>query len=351
MQARFKNRDAHVGVALPRRAQGAISWGFVAGMSLGIACAGAGTAGDMSAKKESAPPEVKIVEKPASNAAAKRARLAVTAGPLSASGAGAKVALAGDTTRTRTALKPGVVAAGTPSTTPAEEAAIPRARRMIAECQTRYQAVSDYTCTFYKRERVDGQLTELNVMRMKVRTNPHSVYFKFQQPSRGREAIYIAGRNGGKILAHDVGFNKLLAGTLQLEPTSARAMENCRHPITEAGIGALLDTVARRWALELSPDESVMTFRGDVTVGANRCTMIESTHPARRPHFLYYRVRLFIDQELGLPIRFEAYNWPTEKDGPGDLAEEYSYMNLRLNVGLRDIDFDAANPNYSFGRF
>ena len=127
----------------------------------------------------------------------------------------------------------------------AAEASIAKAMRMIRDCQARYQSVTDYTCTFYKRERVDGHLTPLHIMNMKVRTKPQSIYLKFQRPAKGREAIYIAGQNGGKILAHDVGFNKILAGTLQLEPTSAQAMEDNRHPITEAGIGPLIETLLR----------------------------------------------------------------------------------------------------------
>ena len=146
-------------------------------------------------------------------------------------------------------------------------------------------------------------------MAMKVRTKPQSIYLKFEQPAKGREAIYVAGRHGGKVLAHDVGFNKLLAGTLHLEPTSARAMEDCRHPITEAGIGPLLETVSQRWALELNQNETVVTF-DDMLVGEQHCLMIETTHPGRGGDFLFHKVRLFIDKELGLPIRFEAYDWP-----------------------------------------
>ena len=120
-------------------------------------------------------------------------------------------------------------------------------------------------------------------------------------------------------------------------------MEDCRHPITEAGIGPLLDTLAKRWAVELNPDESKVTFNDDMVVGPNRCTMIESTHPIRRPEFLHYRVRVFIDQDLGLPIRFEAYDWPKRPQAEPELLEEYTYMHLKLNVGLRDIDFDVSN--------
>jgi hypothetical protein len=232
-----------------------------------------------------------------------------------------------------------------------EEASIAKAIRIITDCQARYQTVNDYTCTFYKRERVDGHLTPLHVMTMKVRTKPQSIYLRFQRPAQGREAIYVAGRNSGKILAHDVGFNKILAGTLQLEPTCAQAMEDNRHPITEAGIGPLIDTLAKRWSAELNPDDCKVAIRDDMLVGTRRCSMIETTHARRQPHILFHNVRVFIDQDLGLPIRFEAYNWPKLPHSKAELTEEYSYSNLKLNVGLRDIDFDVANTAYSFGRF
>lgn len=246
---------------------------------------------------------------------------------------------------------PADTAVATPSIPSSDGSPIARALKEIAECQAKYRTIADYTCTFYKRERLDGRLTGLHVMTMKVRRDPGSIYIKFQQPGAGREAIYIAGRNGGKLLAHDVGLNKLLAGTLLLEPTSARAMEDNRHPITDAGIGPLLDTLSTRWALELDPEEAVVTFRDDALVGKRHCRLIEVTHPHRRHRFLHHKVRVYIDKGLGVPIRFEAYDWPKKPDSPSNLIEEYTYMDLKLNVGLRDIDFDTANPDYSFGRF
>jgi hypothetical protein len=236
--------------------------------------------------------------------------------------------------------------------TPARaQAPIERALHAIADSQARYDLVEDYTCTLYKRERIAGRMTPLHIMSMKVRTKPQSIYLKFQQPANGREAIYIAGRHGSKVLAHDVGLNKILAGTLALEPTSSRAMEDCRHPITEAGIGPLLHTLAKRWAVELDPEETKLAFRDDLLIGRRRCSMIESAHPKRRPEFLHYMVRVYIDQELGLPIRFEAFDWPKHPGSEPELTEEYSYIHLKLNVGLSEIDFDVTNSTYSFGRF
>ena len=100
---------------------------------------------------------------------------------------------------------------------------------MIADCQARYETVSDYVCTFSKRERIEGRLRSKHVMLMKVRTHPRSIYLKFRQPSPGREAIYVEGRNDGKLLAHEVGLKRLIAGTLSLDPTGSMAMEDNRH--------------------------------------------------------------------------------------------------------------------------
>ena len=30
------------------------------------------------------------------------------------------------------------------------------------------------------------------------------------------------------------------------------------------------------------------------------------------------------------------------------LLEEYTYTNIKINVGLTDADFDTKNPNYKF---
>lgn len=228
---------------------------------------------------------------------------------------------------------------------------IARAKQAICECRSRYLRIRDYTCTFRKRERLDGRLTPGHVMEMKSRTEPVSIYFKFQAPNRGREAIYIKGQHDGQVLAHDVGLGKWIAGTMRLDPKGSMAMGASRHPITDAGIGPLIETVAQRWADELTPDESLVTFHAGIFVDNRPCTMIESIHPRRRPGFLFHKVKLYIDRELGLPTRFEAYDWPRHEGASPELVEEYSYRDVRTDVGLCDEDFDPANKRYSFGRF
>lgn len=228
---------------------------------------------------------------------------------------------------------------------------IAEANRRISECRERFEQIQDYVCIFFKRERINGVLTSQHVMRMKVRSQPMSVYMKFIQPKPGREGIYVAGRHRGRVLVHDVGLGKILAGTLAVDPRSSFAMADCRHPITEAGIGNLIRSVEEAWTRELTPRNSVVTIHTRARVGDRPCTMIESVHPDQEPAFLYHMVKLYIDDELGLPIRFEAYDWPKRSDAAPELLEEYTFGNLRLNVGLQDLDFDPKNAQYAFGRF
>lgn len=235
-----------------------------------------------------------------------------------------------------------------------ETAALPdpiaEAKSTIASCAQTYAGVSDYTCVFFKRERIEGKLTSVHSMHMKARTKPQSIYFKFVRPNAGREAIYVAGAHSGKAVVHDVGIGKLLAGTLKLDPRSSTAMEDNRHPITEAGLGHMIETIQTAWDRELKAGESRVVMHPSMRVGGRPCSMIESVHPTKQPGFMFHMVKVYIDKEHNLPIRFEAYDWP-RNGRPAELVEEYTYSDLRLNVGLTARDFDPNNAAYSFGRF
>lgn len=240
-----------------------------------------------------------------------------------------------------------------PSTSPetASLAEIARAKSIVATARRRFALVKDYACLLEKRERIQGRAVPRFRAIYRMRNRPLSIYLKFLEPKPGREAIYVAGKNQGKALVHDVGLGKLLAGTLHLDPLGAMAMEDCRHPITEAGIGHLIEMIAERWAIELRPEECRLRFQNDVRLDERECLAIESIHTKRMSGDFFERVRVTFDDALELPIRFEAYEWPSNPGGDPVLVEDYIYHDLKLNVGLGDLDFDPNNRAYSFGRF
>ena len=91
----------------------------------------------------------------------------------------------------------------------------------------------------------------------------------------------------------------------------------------------------------------VKFFKG-AKINDRICTCIQVVHPVPRRNFLFHLARIFVDDELNLPVRYESYDWPKEAGAAPELMEEYTYLNLKLNNGFTDADFDIKNPNYGF---
>ncbi len=98
--------------------------------------------------------------------------------------------------------------------------------------------VADYSATLVARERIGGKLGDYERTLLKVRHRPLSIYACVLAPEehKGDEAIYVEGRNDGKLLGHTTGITGRLVGTVALDPGGSTAMEGQRHPITELGI-------------------------------------------------------------------------------------------------------------------
>jgi hypothetical protein len=215
--------------------------------------------------------------------------------------------------------------------------------RLMAAARQTYQNVQDYTCTLIKRERLRGQLQADQVVTMRVRTQPFSVYLHWDEPRSmaGQEACYVTGKNNGMMRVHSTGLVGAIGGWVTLDPRDPRVMEHSRHSITEAGIGNLIERYGARWEEERKlnvTDVRVANF-----VYNNRpCRRVELVHPPGG-QFTYYRSILYFDNETHLPVRVENYDWPRAGRGnaaDGELVEVYSYINMRANVGLRDDAFD-----------
>ncbi len=211
------------------------------------------------------------------------------------------------------------------------------------------EGLRDYTCTFKKREVVDGKLLDQQSMFVKSRPAPLSVYMYFlDQDVRGQEAIYVEGRNNGHIVAHPVGFKQTLVGTLSLAPNDSQAMDGNRYPVTSFGIKNLLVRYLKGMYGDMQTGETEVRIIERARVNDRVCTCIQVSHPTKRPEFVYSMTRLYVDDELNVPIRYEGYDWPRRPGEGPPLAEEYTYANMKLNVGLTDADFDPRNPQYGY---
>ena len=223
--------------------------------------------------------------------------------------------------------------------------------RLAQKAHDKFRTIQDYSCLFIKRERINGQLLPEEYVQMKSRTRPFSVYLKWQRPYDGREAIYVEGQYDGKLMVHSTGVEKVVGGTVALNPRGEMAMENSRHDITEAGIGNLVEQLVTRWDAERKLGQTKVEIKERAAVDGRPCILVKTTQPNDPRHYAYYRSSVFFDKEHGLPIRFEGYDWPRRGSAPdGDKIEEYTYRDLKFNVSLTSADFSTENPKYNFGR-
>jgi hypothetical protein len=233
------------------------------------------------------------------------------------------------------------------------EASLAAAVRWAENSLADVRKIRDYACTLIKRERVGDRLLPPQTMYVKVRQDPYSVYVRYLAPQamRDQEVIYVAGRNHGNLLAHSTGLRHRLMGTVALKPTSPLAMRGNRHPITEVGLALLVEKLAVLGRHDLSQESTALTrFERNVPVDGRPCTMIEIRHPQPKPGVTYHVAKIYVDDQLVLPVRFEAYDWPESPGEEPPLLEEYTYEDLQLNNGFTDADFDVANPHYGFAR-
>lgn len=212
--------------------------------------------------------------------------------------------------------------------------------------------IKDYSCDFVKRERIDGVLGENQHLFMKVRHEPFSVYLRFKGPDavKGQEVIYVRDKNEGNLLAHPTGIKKKLVGTVSLKPNSMLAMSGNRYPITEIGILHLVERLIEVGEHDVQYGECEVELFREAKINDRSATCIQVHHPVPRRNFLFHLARIYVDDELNLPVRYEAYEWPKANDPDGEpvLLEEYTYYNLKLNNGFTDEDFDVNNPAYEF---
>ncbi|MHB8969998.1 MAG: DUF1571 domain-containing protein [Pirellulaceae bacterium] len=226
--------------------------------------------------------------------------------------------------------------------------------------------VRDYKCVMVKRERIGDTLHDYEYMFAKIRSEqvsngqvvvPFSAYLYFLKPEdmKGREVLYVRGRNEEKMIAHERRDSfKGKFGSLWLRPDGSMAMQGNRYPITEIGLETLVVRLIEKGNRDKQNglvEECLVEFRKGAKINGRQCTMLEVKHPQPRDYYDFYVARIFIDDEFNVPLRYAAYTWPAQpgaEPGNDELIEEYTYLKLELNVGLTDQDFDPANTEYKF---
>lgn len=207
-----------------------------------------------------------------------------------------------------------------------------------------------YTATLRKQERMNGKLGPEQTIAMKVRNRPFGIYLKFLSPKLGKEVVYAEGHHDGKVIAHNGDWTRMLIPRLAVNPTDRLALADTRHPVTEAGLFALVEKLIGFRELDLDQSAAV-TILDRATIDGKawlRSLHLHSDSHAGRP---FARVEVLYDPESRLPAQIRNYSFPEPgQTGEPLLAERYAYLDLKWADDLTDLDFDPSNPAYAFMR-
>lgn len=211
----------------------------------------------------------------------------------------------------------------------------------ISQAEAAYDEISSYTAVLHKQQRIAGELHPEETIRIKFK-KPFSLYLKWiEKPHKGSELLYVKGWNEGRVRAHRGGFFRFI--TRDLKPTAPELMKDNLRPVTDIGIGQLVNIVAVNVRKAVEADELTFSVLSEEAVYGRTTKIVEITFPETSARE-YDAYRFVINQDVrsGILIRIRTYGQN------GQLIESYGYENLDLDAHLTDADFVPNHPDYRF---
>ncbi len=205
---------------------------------------------------------------------------------------------------------------------------------LLELCKQNYRdAYSEYTCTFIKQERIDGQLRDEQWIDAKFMAEPFSVALDWvKNPPIGEALIYVEDKYNGKMLVKPRGFLSTLVGTVKREPDGPDAMKNTLRPVTKFGFANSLESLLSVYRDAEQAGELTQGFAGYAEVAGRKCIVLERYLPPE-DEYPAKKTLTYVDVESLLPICVEGWNWQDE------LCCRYLYRDIDFSVDLKPEDF------------
>jgi hypothetical protein len=210
---------------------------------------------------------------------------------------------------------------------------------LVKESIKRFGQVKDFTCTLEKKVNKNGTIYYDPKITAKCK-KPANYYFKWGKGRfEGQEVIFAQGSNSNKIVGHFGGLLSFI--TLHLDPEGSIAMKRNHHSLKRSGLVKIFDILDDSYNRCRKTGLGEMELAGEEIIDDRAVWVIRGLFP---PDMGFYnaRIMLYIDKEHMLPIKVTVYDWSDV------LYEEYTFHNLKFNVGFNDKDFDPKNNEYNF---
>jgi len=214
---------------------------------------------------------------------------------------------------------------------------------IVADMTAAYASIQDYTARFVKRERIKDKLRDAEDIRLKFR-EPGKIYMRWMGPDApSREILFVKGRDQDRALIHEPKFPSSFI-TILTPPDSPLVLQESRHPITDVGLGRLIELLATYTHRAFTRGElATRELPADDPSGPAKAERrLELITPKTATGYLAHRAVVTIDLATRLPVAVELFGTSDE------LLASYTYKDLIVNPGLTDRDFDPTNPQYTF---
>ena len=225
---------------------------------------------------------------------------------------------------------------------------------LLVRCLAAYTArpVTDFTCTFTRREVIGGRLQPIQQAQVKFLHEPFSVAMHWTANAPGGDrVVYVEGlypNADGEtqmVVQPTGGVARFFTGGSVLRlPTADDVLANTLRPITMFGFHNTLVSILQ--VSERAAQQGLLqhTFDGSAMLNGRPCLVLTRVITEPWQPDIPNRTRIFIDRELLLPVRLEGF------DSDGAFMWEYQFDDIRLNPGLTGEDFtpkanDIAPPD------
>lgn len=230
-----------------------------------------------------------------------------------------------------------------------------RSITLLEEGVRQLQNESGYTADFAKIEVVNGALTNEQLMQMKLRHAPFSVYMKWTAGKPGQELLYVDGQNEGSMVVRPSGIKGRLLGAIKLDPYGSLALNESRHPVTEAGLLRLAQIILESRYKEANWLDGYTCVESQTTIDGRPCHTFTIEYDSPKVRHDYRKSVISIDREYLYVAKIENFAWPTEDIAAAELdtetlIESYTYTNVNFDHQLAAIDFTTANREYGLRR-
>ena len=217
------------------------------------------------------------------------------------------------------------------------------------------QSIERYQTVFTKQERINGDLTENQIIEMKVQHTPgFSVYMKWKNGDTGRQVLYNEEYDDGQMVVKLGGLKGRLLPAIKLDPRGERAMSEARYPVTEAGMLGMLKQIVYHRNEDLKRGYGVTCRRlPNQDFDGRTCMCFVYEYESAEIHPTYRKSIILIDNRHHVPVMARNYTWAREADGLTaeqldelTLIENYSFTSLNFETELLAEDFSRENKRY-----